>query len=144
MKPLKTLAFVFVIQSCLLTTSLRAQEAADREPGVVATESNVVGSGGPMAWLGNPWNHRRSCGCTTCDMQKSWEAGYYFGSVEYLMSWSKPRSVPALVTTSDPGTPNPPAGILGFSSTQTRLPVCIISPETDSVHVGAALIRGTG
>lgn len=48
-------------------------------------------------------------------MQRSWEAGYSFGSVEYLMMWSKPRSVPALVTTSDPAD----GGVLGAATTET-------------------------
>jgi len=40
-----------------------------------------------------------------------------FGSVEYLMWWAKGTHLPPLVTTSDPGTLQPDAGVLGLPST---------------------------
>lgn len=53
------------------------------------------------------------CGnCCSCCRQHD-----IFGSVEYLMWWSKGMHLPPLVTTSDPGTAQANAGVLGLSST---------------------------
>ncbi len=107
-----SLLLVALLCICLFPAYGISQAPENIESDALATEANAANA---KSWIPVFWNHKRSCACTTCDMQRSWEAGYSFGSVEYLMMWSKPRSVPALVTTSDPGD----AGVLGASTTET-------------------------
>ena len=106
------LLLVALLHTCLLPASGLSQAPANLDTGILATEASEANA---KSWIPVLWNHRRTCGCTTCDMQRSWEAGYSFGSVEYLMTWSKPRSVPALVTTSD----SADGGVLGAPTTET-------------------------
>jgi hypothetical protein len=126
MKFLKTLAIVCLLQLCFRPAVglSQAPPQGGLVPALMTTDFNALVSEAPdrlvsMVNMVSPFNHRQICDCSSCDMQKCWEAGYYFGSVEYLMMWGKPRTTPALVTTSTPGTAAGDAGVLGLGSTET-------------------------
>ena len=126
MKFLKTLAIVCLSQLafCPAIGLSQAPQPEGLVPALIATDFNELVSEVPtrvasMVNVVNPFNHHQICDCSSCDMQKCWDSGYYFGSIEYLMTWGKPRTTPALVTTSTAGTAASNAGVLGLTSTET-------------------------
>ncbi|TWT37655.1 hypothetical protein KOR34_26130 [Posidoniimonas corsicana] len=58
-------------------------------------------------------------GCGDCVRPRKWPRVY--GAVEYVYGWAKGSDSPALVTTSDNGTAQDDAGVLGLASTTTLL-----------------------
>ena len=76
------------------------------------------------AWTGNEYaglgaccqskacgHYYSGCACPACRRWVTWV------SADFLMGWGRGRAVPALVTTSPPGTPQAVAGVLGQPTT---------------------------
>jgi putative beta barrel porin BBP7 len=121
----KTLFLALLGLATVPLSTVRSQDLGDAmlvrmvswftgDPAVVSGPSCTdPASAGPTNYAEDTCCGDGTCGCCSqcCHRHDTW------GSVEFLMWWAKGTSMPPLVTTSPPGTPQVQAGVLGFPST---------------------------
>lgn len=119
---IKTLLIALVaIVAATVTPAARAQDSMATRMVSWFTGDPAVGEG-PTPVSATPKNFAEdtccsdgSCGCCS-QCSKCYDT---FGSAEFLMWWARGTSLPPLVTTSLPGTPQANAGVLGLPTTST-------------------------
>jgi hypothetical protein len=79
--------------------------------------SRPLMAGHPGDWVDPSWGG--ACVAESCVPPRP---GIYWGSMEFLLWWRQAQDLPALVTSSPPGTPFNEAGVLGFPETEILYP----------------------
>lgn len=79
-------------------------------------------------------------GCGVCTVPACLPCSPWFASAEVMLYWRRPQGLPALATTSDPGTPRTSAGILGLNTTSILFGQDRVG---DKMNVGGRFTLGT-